>query len=316
MKYGYSKKAAAAVCIVFITVCVGITIAAFASDGWAWGSRTIPILALFGSFALASALLLIAVLNRRTTPGEDGFVYRTWLGAESEYRYDEVEWYTVNDDSTVHIGVRGKKLTIDMDKVNGPAVIKRLAAARVPDHDPKMTDGVFDDSGEQAKRVLYRRGRAGMAGIGIGFSAVLVLFGLGPVLLGGNIGGSPAEKALFIALWALLCCGGTAYFLHIALVGINARVELYGDHFIFRNALGKRTRYAYSDCVSVNETRFYNRAPAPSPNPRIFYVANIKMSDGSKITVDDRMLRDGLGAAIGYAGLPKKVKNPGEIGFH
>ena len=72
--------------------------------------------------------------------------------------------------------------------------------------------------------------------------------------------------------------------------------QLYKDHFIYRNALLKRKSYSYRDCVSRRVKHYQNSGKR--------YKAHIRMKDGSKIIVDERIINEGFGAAIGFGRLP------------
>lgn len=86
--------------------------------------------------------------------------------------------------------------------------------------------------------------------------------------------------------------------LHKAAYTLNTRVEMYKHRFIYRNAFGRRRSYSYSDCVSRREKR-------PLRAQRLLRKAIILMKDGTKITVDDPIIKGGFSAATGYWGLPK-----------
>ena len=247
---------------------------------------------LLGCFTAGCVFALLAAINRETVLMEDTFVYRTWLGKKYVYKYTDVVWYH----AAVHevwAYTPKKRLVVDTDAENGLAFAEKLAAFGVPDHDPDSGNGITDENGENAGRVLYLEQRKTLFW-------VLVL-GMGVVLTfsayaqNDPITESPAF--LSVPVLFVLCA---AYFLYKALFALNVRVELYRDHFIYRTALGRRKRYGYRACVSCRVRR-YPREPKR-------YMAYIRMEDGSKIAVDERIITEGFGAAIDFHRLAKKKK--------
>ena len=285
------RKRVVAVCSGLTLVFACLLVAAIAVKWSALAKVTI------GVFAAASFLLLLASRNRRVRLTDDGFIYRTWLGNEYAFLYRDVAWYH-RAEHEVWIYTRDKRLAVDTDWENGIELAERLRAFGIPYRQPDANIGVFDDSGEQAKLVLYLEQRN--TGFAVMLAMALVWLTMGAALTVYSIViGDPIMRhpALFI-LWLLFVLWMTASCIRQALFSLNVRVELYKGHFIYRNAFLKRKSYAYSDCQSRRLKRY--------PHTERRYKAYIRMRDGAKIVVDERIINEGFGASIGFNRLPKK----------
>lgn len=287
-----------------LAVSLLIPLIALASSKWVFTTGVTILSVLFGLFASASIAVIIAVLNHRADLNTDDFTYRTWLGNEYRYTYRDVKWYRETDHD-VRLYTQDRRLIIDGDFENSAEMVRKLKSLGIPDYDYEAAEGVFDN-GEQAQRVLYLDQRRAVAWIML-ISGVLML-SLGALLL--FYTDPSGYKMLYHPVGAALWSTGTVLFsglfFYYALRAKNTRAELYRDHFIYRNAFKKTHSYSYRDCVSSRERHFYNRAPS---NPKMRFVAKLKMKDGRRLYVDDIMIKDGLGAPIGYHRLPKRGNN-------
>ncbi len=299
---GKAKKDEIATASVLLAVSVLIPFIALAAKKWVFSSGMIAFTVLFGALALASLGVLIAMLNRSIKLNDDGFAYRTWLGNECCYSYKEVIWYRETDYG-LRLHMRDRSLIIDADIGISAEMVKKLNSLGIPDHDAEAAKGVFDDSGEQAQKVLYLEQRKGVTWIMLIYGAAALATGLFFLLYTDPSGYNMLLYPITSALWITGTVLFSGMFFYYALRAYNTKVELYRDHFIYCSAFGKRRSYSYRDCVSSRERRFYNRMPT---NRKIRFVAKLKMNDGRKLYVDDSIIKDGLGAPLGYHKLPKK----------
>lgn len=284
------RKIAVIMCSILLVVCIGLFIAAVIT-GW-------PIIAFvcIGFFLIGSILVLLAACNRRTVLGDDEFTYRTWLGNEYRFMYRDVIWYHLAEHD-VWVYTRDKRLVVDTDSENGLELVKKLSAFGIPDKEPGANKGVYDQNGEEARQVLYLEQRKTVF-VAMLITAFMVLAsGAGLIIYAFLTDDSAAQSTAFLILWPLAVLVFTLFIIRFAFFSLNVRVELYKNHFIYRNAFLKRKSYSYSDCVSRRVKRY--------PNTEKRYKAHIRMKDGSKIVVDERMINEGFGAAIGFRRLPR-----------
>ena len=278
------KKISMILCAAVLVVCAGFAV-------YAAITRKNPVVFVFpGCLAVPCILVLLAGHNRKTTLHIDTFVYRTWLGKEYTFRYQDVLWYHAAAHE-VWAYTQRKRLVVDSDSENGSAFAARLAAFGVPDHSPEEDVTVTDGNGEKARRVLYLEQRKSMFWLMLSLTFLVLVLGAALIIYGYTIKdpltGSPA-------IWFLGCgvvLPAAGYLLYSALFQRNVRVELYRDHFIYRTAFMKRKQYAYSDCVFCRLKRY--------PNEPNRFKAHVRMKDGRKIVVDEKITREGFGAAIG-----------------
>ncbi len=283
-----------------LAVSILIPLIALASSKWVFTTGVTVLSVLFGLFALGSIAVLIAVINHRAELHTDDFTYRTWLGNEYRYAYKDVIWYRETDPD-IRLYTRDRQLIIDGDFDNSPEMKNKLKSFGIPDYDFQAAEGVFDN-GEQAQRVLYLDQHKGVTWIMLISGMLMLALGAFLLFYVDPSGFKMLHHPVGAALWSTGTVLFSGFFFYYALRAKNTRAELYRDHFIYRNAFGKMRSYSYRDCVSSRERRFFNRAPS---NPRIRFVAKLKMKDGRKLYVDDRIIKDGLGAPIGYHKLPK-----------
>lgn len=283
-----------------LAVSILIPLIALASSKWVFTTGVTVLSVLFGLFALGSIAVLIAAINHRAELHTDGFTYRTWLGNEYRYAYKDVIWYRETDHD-IRLYTRDRQLIIDRDFENSAEMKNKLKSFGIPDYDFQAAEGVYDN-GEQAQRVLYLDQRRAVAWLMLISGALILGLGLFLLFYTDPSGDSMLHHPIGAAFWLTGTILFSCLYFYYALRAKNTRVELYRDHFIYCGAFGKTRSYSYRDCVSSRERRFYNRAPS---NPRIRFVAKLKMNDGRKLYVDDRIIKDGLGAPIGYHKLPK-----------
>ncbi|MCR5807926.1 MAG: hypothetical protein K6G56_00030 [Clostridiales bacterium] len=285
------RKAAVVFCTVNLVLFLGIAVYCLISNqGWL-------LTAVFLLFAVLSTLPIIAAVNRKTTLRESDFTYRTWLGNEYEFKYTDVVYYVLTDHD-VWIHTRDKLLVVDRDSENGNDMAKKLELFNIPDKDPMAKEGISDEKGEQAAQVIYRDQRKVLTWVC--FGAALLSLGLAVMLFfyGAPFDDSFGELLSFVLLEVFLV--SSAVLLAIsALYYRNGRVEMYRDHFIYRNWRGKPKSYSYKDCVSKRVRNYQDGS-------RTHFKAAIRMNDGSKIRVDHRMLESGFGASIGFNRLRKR----------
>lgn len=161
---------------------------------------------------------------------------------------------------------------------------------------------IYDYKGEHAFKVLYHEKRKQYFWLGIGLSILWMCCGIGLILYAYSSADPVTNKVELIVLWVIWPVFALIMILltlHKSLYFLNTRVEMYKHHFIYRNAFVKRKSYSYSDCVSRHEKRYVKA-------PNHYSKAMIWMKDGSKITVDEQIIKGGFGAAIGYWGLKKR----------
>lgn len=286
---------------VMLAVSLLIPLIALASSKWVFTSGLIVLFVLFGVFALASLGVLIAVLNRRIELHDDDFTYRTWLGNKHTCAYRDVIWYRETEhDLWLHM--RDRRFIIDSDFENSAEMVKKLKSLGIPDYDFMDAEGVCDDNGEQAEKVLYLDQHKAVTWIMLISGALMLALGIFLLLYIDPSGDTMLHHPVGAAFWMMGTLLFSGMFFYYALRAKNTRVELYRDHFIYRNTFGRTRSYSYRDCVSSRERRFYNRSPL---NPKIRFVAKLKMKDGCRLYVDDRIIEDGLGAPIGYHKLSK-----------
>ena len=289
------RKAAVIMCSILLVVCIGLIIAAIITK---WHLAAIVSI---GAFAICCLLVLLAAFNRKTTLRDHDFTYRTWLGNEYQYEYKDVIWYHVAEHE-VWVYMRDKRLVVDTDSENGLELARKLADFGVPDKEPGTNIGVYDSNGEQAKQVLYLEQRKSAFWVMIGLAFTMLLAGAGLIVYGFATDDAMAENILFLILWPLGVIAFVLYIVYQAFFSLNVRVELYKDHFIYRNAFLKRKSYSYRDCVSRRIKHYQNRYQLNSGKR---YKAHMRMKDGSKIIVDERIINEGFGAAIRFNRLPK-----------
>lgn len=193
-------------------------------------------------------------------------------------------------------------MVVDTDSENGLALAKKLADFGVPDKEPGTNVGVYDSNGEEAKQVLYLEQRKTLFWAMIILAFVVLLTGAGLIVYGFATDDVMAGNIAFLILWPLGILAFALSIVYQAFFSLNVRVELYKDHFIYRNAFLKRKSYSYSACVSRRIKHYQNRYQLNSGKR---YKAHIRMKDGSKIIVDERIINEGFGAAIRFNRLPK-----------
>ena len=250
-------------------------------------------------FTVIGVLCLLPILpavNRRVRLFEDGFTYRTWLGNEYRFRYSDVRYYKLGDHD-LYLYTAKRRLIVDRDVEDADAVKKQLDAHAVPNHEPVDTENISDDAGEAPLAVYYRKQRVFIAVIML---SVAALYLAGIVLLTIFVPvRTEADKRSMILLYALFGVGAP-YLIGLSMYSLNGRVECYREHFVYRTWTGRRREYAYSDCISKKVREYRNTM---SDQNRI-YSATIRMKDGSRIRVDNRMLEDGLAASLNFQNLP------------
>ncbi|MBR5949548.1 MAG: hypothetical protein IKZ82_13035 [Clostridia bacterium] len=161
---------------------------------------------------------------------------------------------------------------------------------------------ICDSNGEQAIKVLYLKQRRGGFWLLIGLSFVWLCCGIGLIAYGYATGAAEAnrvESFELLVILPILVLIMIIINLHKALYYLNTRVELYKHHFIYRNALGRRRSYSYSECVSRREKR-------PLLHQEYYTKSIIWLKDGTKLTIDEQIIESGFGAEIGYLGLKKR----------
>ena len=284
-----------------VKVVVGFSVAcALACFGVAayriWAHDQAWVIILWTVLGILGLLPILPAKNRRIRFYEDEFTYRTWLGNEYRFRYTDVLWYKVADHD-LYLYTAKKRLIVDRDVEDAEPMRKRLAARDIPNHKP-VDPAISDDSGETPEAVYYRSQRTPITVIMLSI-AVLLIAGL--VLLTVFVPvRTEADRKYMIFLYIFFGLGAL-YLIGLALFSWNGRVECYRDHFIYRTWLGARRDYVYSDCVSKKVKEYANTMNAQN---RI-YRATVRMKDGSRIRVDNRMLEDGLAASLNYRNLPK-----------
>ena len=283
------RKAAVIMCSILLVVCIGLITAAIIAK---WHIAAIVTCA---GFAICCILVLLAAFNRKTTLRDYDFTYRTWLGNEYQYEYKDVIWYHLAEHD-VWVYTQEKRLVVDTDSENGLELAKKLADFGVPDKEPGSNYGVYDPNGEQAKQVLYLEQRKSMFWVMIGLAITMLLAGPGLIVYGFATDDAMAGNTAFLILWPLAVIVFVLNIVYQAFFSLNVRVELYKDHFIYRNAFLKRRSYSYRDCVSRRVKYYQNSGKR--------YKAHIRTKDGSKIIVDERIINEGFGAAIGFGRLP------------
>lgn len=284
------RKVAVIVCLIVLAVCIALIVAAISAK---WHLAAIVSI---GGFAICCLLVLLAAFNRKTTLRDHDFTYRTWLGNEYRYEYKDVIWYHVAEHD-VWVYTRDKRLVVDTDSENGLDLAKKLKGFGVPDKEPGANVGVYDGNGEEAKQVLYLEQRKTVFWAMLILAIILLLAGVGLIVYGFATDDAMSENIAFLILWPLAVIVFVLYILYQAFFSLNVRVELYKDHFIYRNAFYKRKSYYYRDCVSRRVKHYQNSVKR--------YKAHIRMKDGSKIIVDERIINEGFGAAIRFNKLPK-----------
>lgn len=289
------RKTAVIMCSILLVMCIGLIIAAIVAK---WHLAAIVSI---GGFAICCLLVLLAAFNRKTTLRDRDFTYRTWLGNEYQYEYKDVIWYHITEHD-VWVYTRDKRLVVDTDSENGLDLAKKLADFGVPEKEPGTNAGVYDSNGEEAKQVSYLEQRKTVFWVMIGLAITMLLVGAGLIVYAFATDDAVAENIAFLILWPLAILVFALYIVYQGAFSLNVRVELYKDHFIYRNAFLKRKSYSYSDCVSRRVKHYQNRYQLNSGKR---YKAHIRMKDGSKIIVDERIINEGFGAAIGFNRLPK-----------
>ena len=142
-------------------------------------------------------------------------------------------------------------------------------------------------------KILYREGRrAGLVGM-IAFS--IVCLGLGALAALSTRGRSTEQTVVGFAL-AAAALAGAVFFLIEGLKLWTTRVTLYDDRFAFRIFPKPERTFLYSDCLSWEAVPTYRGGGGPV---RLY---RLRMSDGSVLVVDNRMLSAGLGQGIGFLG--------------
>lgn len=251
---------------------------------------------IWAAFGVLCLLPILPAKNRRIRFYEDDFTYRTWLGNEYRFRYSDVRYYKLGDHD-LYLYTAKRRLIVDRDVEDADAVKKQLDAHAVPNHEPVDTENISDDAGEAPLAVYYRKQRVFIAVIML---SVAALYLAGIVLLTIFVPvRTEADKRSMILLYALFGVGAP-YLIGLSLYSLNGRVECYREHFVYRTWTGRRREYAYSDCVSKKVREYRNTM---NDQNRI-YSATIRMKDGSRIRVDNRMLEDGLAASLNFQNLP------------
>ena len=278
------KAAALMLCPIGMVLCVGLGIYALFSEPGVTGA-----ICFFVGAALLS-LPLIAAHNRKVSLRGNGFVYRTWLGGEYEYKYSEVEWYDdAGHDPVLH--VRDRKLYIDFGAPEWPELQKRLTALGIPSSDPAKSLST-DESGERAIKTLRLYGRVPAA---VGMLALAAISAALPVLM---LLFPPIAEGLVnnICFWLLIVffAFSSLLFINYALVFLITRIELYAEGFSYVDPIGRKHEYSYSDAVSckIQKGGKYNSYPNPG--------FHLKMTDKRTLRVDLHMLNSGLGERIGF----------------
>lgn len=295
MEFKDPRKAAVIMCSILLVVCIGLIIAAIILK---W--HLAAVVSIIG-FAICCLLVLLAAFNRKTTLRDHDFTYRTWLGNEYQYEYKDVIWYHVAEHD-VWVYTRDKRLVVDTDSENGLELAEKLKGFGVPDKEPGANAGVYGSNGEEARQVLYLEQRKTVFWVMFGLAIAVLLSGAGLIVYGFVTDDAMAGNTAFLILWPLGIIAFVLYILYQAFLSLNVRVELYKDHFIYRNAFLKRKSYSYSDCVSRRVKHYQNRYHLNSGKR---YKAHIRMKDGSMIIVDERIINEGFGAAIRFSRLPK-----------
>lgn len=252
-------------------------------------------------FAVLGALCLLPILpavNRRILFLNDEFVYRTWLGNEHRFRYTDVLYYRLADHD-LYLYTAKKRLIIDRDVEDAEPMKKRLDAIGIPSRKPVDLSSISDDAGETPLAVYYRKQRVAIAVIMLSL-AVLYLAGI--ILLTIFVPVRTEMDKHYMILLYVLFGVGVSYLVGFSMYSLNGRVECYREHFVYRTWIGRRRDYVYSDCVSKKVKEYRNKMNAQN---RI-YTATIRMKDGSRIRVDNRMLEDGLAALLNFDKLPNE----------
>ena len=284
-----------------VKVVVGFSVAcALACFGVAayriWAHDQAWVIILWTVLGILGLLPILPAKNRRIRFEETEFTYRTWLGNEYRFRYTDVLWYRVADHD-LYLYTAKKRLIVDRDVEDAEPMRKRLAARDIPNHKP-VDPAISDDRGETPEAVYYRSQRTPITVIMLSIAFFLIA---GLVLLTIFVPvRTEADRRSMIFLYIFFGFGAL-YLIGLALFSWNGRVECYRDHFIYRTWLGARRDYVYSDCVSKKVKEYANTMNAQN---RI-YRATVRMQDGSRIRLDNRMLEDGLAASLNYRNLPK-----------
>lgn len=253
------------------------------------------------AFAVLGALCLLPILpavNRRILFLNDEFVYRTWLGNEHRFKYTDVLYYRLADHD-LYLYTAKKRLIIDRDVEDAEPMKKRLDAIGIPSRKPVDLSLISDDAGETPQAVYYRKQRVAMAALMLSL-AVLYLAGIILLTIFVPVR-TEADRCYMIFLYVLFGVG-VPYLIGFSMYSLNGRVECYREHFVYRTWIGRRRDYAYLDCVSKKVKEYRNKM---NEQNRI-YTATIRMKDGSRIRVDNRMLEDGLAALLNFDNLPSE----------
>ena len=232
MNFKDPRKTAVVMCSILLVVCIGLIIAAVITK---WHIAAIITCA---GFAICCVLVLLAAFNRKTTLRDHDFTYRTWLGNEYQYDYKDVIWYHVAEHD-VWVYTRDKRLVVDTDSENGLELAKKLKGSGVPDKEPGVNVGVYDSNGNEAKQVLYLEQRKTVFWAMIVLAIILLLAGAGLIVYGFTTEDAMAKNTAFLILWPLGILAFVLYIVYQAVFSLNVRVELYKDHFIYRNAFLK-----------------------------------------------------------------------------
>ena len=285
MHSSYDPKRTALILFpICIVLCVGLGIYAMFSELGVIGAIC------FFVVAALMTLPIIAAKNRRVNLSDDGFVYRTWLGREYEYKYSDVIWYDDSGHDPV-LHTWDKKLYVDYDSQEWPEINKRLLSLGTPSCDPAKAI-VSPENGEEAAKVLRLYGRVPVA---VYLLILAMITAALPVLL---LVFHNEDDGLLGTVCMILLTAGFAFcvlvFINLAMVYLVSRIELYSDSFVYVDPIGRRHEYAFSDAVSCKTIKPGRYGSLDNPGFRLI------MNDERKLMVDLKMLNNGLGEKIGF----------------
>ncbi len=271
--------------------CFGVAVYRILAHDRAW------VIILWTVLGILGLLPILPAKNRRIRFEQEEFTYRTWLGNEYRFRYTDVLWYKVADHD-LYLYTAKKRLIVDRDVEDAEPMRRMLVAHDIPNHKP-VDPAISDDRGEAPEAVYYRSQRTTVTVVMLSM-AVLLIAGLVLLTIFLPVR-TETDRKYMIFLYVFFGLGSLCM-IGLALFSWNGRVECYRDHFIYRTWLGAGRDYRYSDCASKKVRDYSNFMNAKN---RI-YRAVIRMQDGSRIRVDNRMIEDGLGASINFRKLPKQ----------
>lgn len=246
---------------------------------------------------MAFLLLLIAALYNKTTSDGEGFTCRELFRGTRRYGYSDIAWREleleddgtpVKDQTSICLHLSDGE-TVIVDKDAGP--IWQRACGMRQQIDPADTEKclrITDESGEHPYAISEGSHHWAV------FFAMVLWFGFLAAVVTGFILIKDDPDRFLCGAAIVFCLGFFLLSVYAYLFYRNTGVELYKHGFIYRDWLGRRLRYDYSDAVAKKRRRNANRSHV------------IIMRDGRKLKIDKYMLYIGLARELKYNKLPEE----------